>query len=219
MMHDTPAPMFSMSMKAGESLMQDLERAILSSQNAQVKTKQRFQNWKAVVKQPADTQSVALVEAGLMGFFLDFLFGMPMFSGMSDAAKGLLDVGLMAHSDMGRDKQSTMPDMSALNELISMQSHRRDAAISGHKSQAAQMKKMRQMVMLMVLMMMQDSEEGSGETGGRAPEYAQDVLRHPKLARFKQNRHSLACIRTMFQNQADSVAPRFTGRAPRCEAA
>ena len=210
-------PLYSMSMKAGESLMQDLSRAIQQTQNSQLKTKERFQNWKAVVKQPADAQGGSLVEAGMMGFFLDFLFGMPMFSGVSDAAKGLLDIGLMAHSDTAKDNKSQMPDLGALNALISGQAHRRDAAISGQKMQSAQMKKMRQMVMLMVLMMMQDSEETSGETGGRAPEYAQDVLRHPKLARFKQNRHSLSCIREMFQHQAGTVAPRFN--APRCEAA
>jgi hypothetical protein len=221
MTHD-PTPFFSMSMKAGESLMQDLTRAVAASQAAQVKTKTRFQNWKAVVKQPQDAQATALVEAGMMGFFLDFLFGMPIFSGVSDAAKGLLDIGLMGHSDMGRDNMSAMPDMAALNALISSQSHRRDGALSSQRNQTAQMKKMRQMVMMMLLMMMQDAENGgSGDSEGvslsQAPEFAQDVLRHPKLARFKQNRHSLACIRTMFQNQADTVAPRFN--APRCQAA
>lgn len=219
-MTDQMTPLYSMSMKTGESLIRDLERQLSAVAVTQAKTKAKFQNWKAVVKQPQDNEASGLVEAGMMGFFLDFLFGMPIFSGVSEAAKGMLDIGLMAHSATGKENSNTMPDMAMLNALIGGQGRKRDQALSGQTMQAANMKKMRTVVMMMVMMMMQDAENtesgGSGEgsmlTGDMM---AADVLRHPKLARFKQNRHSLACIREMFQVQAEAVIPKFN--APRCQ--
>lgn len=207
-MTNTTIPLYSMTMKAGESLVGDLERALAEIQASQIKTKTRFQDWKTVAKAPRDPQSTQLIDAGMMGFFLDFLFGMPMFSGVSDAAQGMMQVGLMAHQDMGR--ANAKPSSISFEDLLSSQRRVMNGALSDQKSQAAQMKKMRQMAMLMLWMMMnQDDSDGSqGESEGHEM-IATDVLRHPKLARFKQNRHSLSCIREMFQNQAVSVAPRF----------
>ena len=74
------------------------------------------------------------------------------------------------------------------------------------KTQTDKMKTLKQMALMILAAMQEDAAEGTSEgRSGGSDDVVPDVLRDPKVARFKQNRHSMNCVRTMFQRQAGQV--------------
>jgi hypothetical protein len=200
------------AMMSGEALIAELNRSILGMQKAKTGTSTKYTNWRARANAgPAgETPSGLVFETLFMSLMFHSLFGMPMFSGLGlgqEAATGLGALGSALHHDMAPHDMNTAEHV-VNTALLAEQKKRFEAISSAQNAQLSEFGDMKKMLMLLMAWMM--AQQQSGKSGsGDSEQVAPDVLRHPKLARFKQNRHSMDCIRSLFKDQAATVTPLF----------
>lgn len=164
----------------------------------------------------------------LAGLVVDGFFGgLPM----SDMMKSLAQFGAMnAQEDYNdsnaspeayfaaqqkemRRKMQKQKGPVAFDELTAMmQQEEALDTVLAEQSQVQQLEMLKYMAMMLMMQIMQ--QERALQTPKSDHGMATDVLRHPKMARFKQNRQSVSCIRTLFQREMRHVAPRMN--APKC---
>lgn len=221
-------PLYSMNVKAGTQLLEEITKAVQSVKSDAVKAPVKKHPHARPQAERKDNPFDLGGSGDMLGFmmgsmFLDMLFGMPMLSMLGEGSHGLAQVGMMNMLEddrMRREKNKAhkeimpMPRAASFDEVV-MAAERSECL----QAVAAQKNKMRQLVMLRQLMAMlmeqmntaqDESDEGKGDgTDGLVV----DVLREPKMARFKQNRQSMACIRTLFARQSTIVVPKMN--APR----
>ncbi len=217
MQHTTaPTPSaFTGTLHKGEELLSQLIEALRESNEQTRKTKRHYQQWRAQPKPQAflrDQQSAAggMLESVLTEMVLGSLFGMPMFISLSSAMVDGLH-GAALTSMVGRGAQEESPHAELQEFMLDAETEEEYAAMCAQAlaaQQAQQQEMSRQkklLLMALVTLLMQP------DTAKPRENVVPDVLRHPARARFKQNRHSIDCIRSAFSRQADSVlAPRFS---------
>lgn len=214
-MSATVTPLYNMNVVAGEALMNQIALQLKVMQDAKTTTQKRYSDWRSIAYEPAPSaqQSNELIATSLVTVLLDGLFGMGLFSGLGDAAHGMAQMTAMEHASRGNSQLQRSAQLNeALNKRLFQTSQ------GAQNGQTQQMKLLQQMMaMLLMSMLTQQGGDETGSAGGSKGQQANaknadvvpDVLRHPAVARFKQNRQSIACIRTMFQRQADVVTPKF----------
>ena len=201
------------AMMSGESLMAELMHSIQATQRVKSGTSAKYTNWRAKASStnPAvETPSGLIFETLFMSFMFHSLFGLPMFSGFhlgQDAATGLGALGSALHHDMAPSDAKTM-ERFVNQALLSEQKKRFDDISSAQNAQLSEFGDMKKMLMLLMAWMVSQQNGGKSDSG-ESEHVAPDILRHPKLARFKQNRHSMDCIRSQFKSQAATVTPLF----------
>lgn len=223
------SPLYSMNIQTGNQLLKEINKAIQTAQaGASKNAKHPFAMPKApkqnemVAEAPATNNGGGDIFSCLIGsLFLDMFFGgMPIMSGMGEATRGLAQIGLMngveaAHETQQPRKMRMNPApqraVSFDDVLMTAQQTEHLQAVASQTNKMRQMVMLRQMLAMLVAQMMNNmQEEGEGKSGGDGG-LVPDVLRDPKLARFKQNRQSISCIRTLFQRQTASLKPAFSG--------
>lgn len=195
------------SLNQGHHLADQLVKALRQSQNGYNQTKNRHQAWRAK-SQPDNDMSEMF--GALLG---DTMFAGALSSPLMDLVEGLIDV---MHAN-----QENTPRAARQREEKAAQHYEVDAEMEeayttlvtqilrAHKEQQEQLQKTQRMLVLTMAAMLKEEHAKKQDH-----DIAADVLRKPAVARFKQNRHSMDCIRTAFANQAESIAaPRFN--APR----
>jgi hypothetical protein len=120
-----------------------------------------------------------------------------------EATRALGFLGTAAHHDAA-EKCSQPKDMEEILSALLADAQRQQfiTAENAQTRQAEELAQMKQMMMAILALMLSQQRNAR-----RDAEIVPDVLRDPKLARFKQNRQSLSCIKTLFARQADLVAP------------
>lgn len=217
-------PLHSANIDAGDALMKQIAAQLQAMQQAntmpQATTQANSKDWLSFVEEPKTvSDSNDFVASTLVTVLLDSLFGFGLFSSMGQAAQGVAQMTAMEHATRGNQPNGQLQRTAMLNDELNKRAFAMNT--SGQKKQTQQMKMLQQMMAMLLMNMLsnQSEDEGSDEGEGmvrakkKQNDVVNDVLRHPTMARFKQNRQSIACIRTMFQRQADIVAPKFA--APR----
>lgn len=175
-----------------------------------------------------DTSGADILSCLLGSLFMDFFLGMPLFQGLgggmgmgmgagfSEATQGLAHIGVMN----AVDSQNTAPHLRGMPKasrstsfddiLITAQQTEHLQAVANQTNKMRQMVMLRQMMAMLLTQMVNAQDQEEGKSGGGSDGLVPDVLRDPKLARFKQNRQSISCIRTLFQRQSDMIAPRHS---------
>ncbi len=202
----------------GESLLQELNRSILKTASGRKTTQSRYGNWRASTTGNAssgETPGGMVFETLMMSLLMQTLFGLPMFQGFgfsNDTVQGLAALGSGLHHSAASDGPREMFDGPSISQsLMNSQRTRFQNASRAQDARVDQLQDMKKHILLILTWLMLQEEKGdSGEGEAIAP----DILRHPKLARFKQNRHSMECIRTLFKNQAAVVTPVFGAPRP-----
>jgi hypothetical protein len=194
---------------SGESLVREINRSILSIQNTTKSTQSRYKTWTMQAKAPqrsgsGETPMATMFEMTLMSCLVHALFGLPMMQGLGLADQTVDALGYVAggaHHSLadGRFAPRTVRGPGA--HMMALEQHRVQNALSSQKDKVGELLSMKEMIMALLILMLAGETKGDSGKGGEDM-LAPDVLRHPKLARFKQNRHSLDCIRSMFQEQA-----------------
>lgn len=203
------------------ALLADMNAAMTALQGRRRDNAQRRREWQALKRDNAPSSlggsmSGVMFENMLMGLLVESLFGMPVFSGLDlsdETVRSLGFLGTAMHHDMtekkGADDKQNDPDRDPiLDEFISMaaldgQKARLDNADARHAAQMAELQQLKRLIMvLMAAMAAQNRDKARKRDADLVP----DVLRDPKMARFKQNRHSMACIKTLFKRQVAQVA-------------
>ena len=200
------------TVNTGESLLHELTRSLRTTQATQAQTKARYGQWRAMANPaPTETATGMIFETMLMSLLMQTLFGMPMLSGFGvsdDAIHGLGALGSGMHHEQS-DRQSHSIEKAALinQALVDAQRARMTQLSHTQSAKTQQLTAMKRAIATLLISLM-NAEEDTGSSEGDEG-LVPDVLRHPKLARFKQNRHSISCVRTMFKNQANAVVPQF----------
>jgi hypothetical protein len=181
--------------------------ALQKSQRATRTTKNRYQAWRGQSKPTTSNDTSAL----LLNTLLGGLFGAPIFDSLGPALTDMLEGAMITNAA----DTAIRPSREEARRYVA--DHAMEEAyadlfsqfIAEQQAQQREMNKNKKMLMLaMLAILMQDDDQEE------EPELvvAGDVLRRPSYARFKQNRHSMDCIRSAFARQADSVtAPVFKG--------
>lgn len=195
-------PLYTMSIASSESLLQELVQSLATVRTTQQKNTRKYQNWRAVANNPATQNDQMMGGNMLFNFLLEGLFGMPLFAGLSDMTQGMAHMGAMSLTDREQERRVVDPYSMDLADAAY------ENARARNKAQEKQLQMWQHMAMLMLMAMLQQQAQ-QGEKSGDADGLVPDILRHPTMARFKQNRASVACIRTMFQRQADAVTPSY----------
>lgn len=227
--------LFAANLRDSESLMQDLAKSLAKLEAAQKITQRAAKahsQWRPSAPSQSDPGTQAMMNSLLTTFLLDGLFGMPMVSsmfqnpmlaGMAEPMHALAQVGMMMGME---DEDEIEPGFYVPSPKAQKAAHFDDVvfaaekkaymkAVTAQKNQKRQMVMMKRMVMMLMLQIMQQQNED--EEGGGGEALVPDALREPKLARFKQNRQSVSCIRTLFMRQADIVSvPRVRAPHLRC---
>lgn len=211
-------PLHAQNIDAGDALMKQIADQLQAMEQIKKATQK---DWQSLVQSTAAPQASGngsndFMATTLVTVLLDSLFGFGMFSGMGDAAHGMAQMTAMEHTTRGNGQ---MQRTAQLNEELNKRAF---ALSTGSQKKQTQQIKMLQQMMAMLLMNMLSSQSGEDEGSeegemfkakAKNDDMVHDVMRHPAMARFKQNRQSIACIRTMFQRQADIVTPKMN--APR----
>lgn len=216
-------PMYSMNIQSGAQLLKEINKAIQTAQDSQVKkpkhpyavpTKQS--NEMTGFQTSADNGGGEMMSCLLGTMFLDMLFGMPVFQGLGDASRGLAQIGLMSAQEDEHEKPvlrsvPKQPQRVASFDEILMAAQQTEhlKAVASQTNKMRQMAMMRQMLAMLLTQMLTQQDQTEGKSGSGEGGLVPDVLRDPKLARFKQNRQSISCIRTLFARQASMTAPKF----------
>lgn len=199
-----------------------LQGALKNLQKTKDRTDARYAQWRDIAAQPApmpvapSPAESAPMAGMLLAALLDNLFGgLPLFQlfggMMGDGISGAAGLGMMATADDTTTSKESLHRSAGLNSALKHSQVKKYRNASA--SQQAQMQLLQEMAALL-LMNMAAQQRGETTTDGEGDEgLVPDVLRHPKMARFKQNRHSMSCIRTLFSHETDITVPRFT--APR----
>ena len=187
----------------GHELIAQLTATLRHAQHETRHTKSQLKQWRAQSKPTPHTNDTSSM---MMSSLLGGLFGLPLFDSLSPAiAQGLQAAVLMDGANDSRSDRSRSRYQidQTLEDHYSDLFHAFLSEQTIHQKTMKHQKKMVLMALLAMLMQEEDTEH--------APELvAGDVLRRPSYARFKQNRHSMDCIREAFQRQADSVTtPQF----------
>lgn len=212
---NTPTPsVFNSTLQNGEELLAQLVEALRESNQQTRATKSRYQNWRGQAKPQAfvrDGQNAggSLFEAMFTEMVLGGLFGMPMFGSMAPGmVEGLHGASLTGMVGRGAQEDSTAAELQRFIEDSDLEDHYAELCeqvLAAQRAQQLEMTRQKKMLLLAMMALLMQTPAKPRE------ELAQDVLRHPARARFKQNRHSIDCIKSAFARQADSVlAPRFT---------
>ena len=216
-------PLYTMSIPSSEALLKEVTEQLAAVQKAQQQNKRRYQNWKSVANNPQGHDSMMSGNM-LFSFLLEGLFGLPFFSGFSEIGQGMAHMGAMQLSDQPDTRKVADPYDLDMTDRAYGKASKHNAA------QQKQLEMWQQMTMMLILMMMQQLQQQQGESGSggavgpdrfgmpkrKGEDLVPDALRDPKMARFKQNRATISCIRTMFQRQADAVVPRYSAPKYMC---
>ena len=211
-------PLYNMNVVAGEALMNQIASQLKTMQQTKAANTKKYSDWQSVITEPAKpaSQGNEFLATTLISVLLDGLFGMGLFSGMSDAVQGVAHISAMEHTTRGNNPQ--MQRTAQINEALNQRNI--SGAQTAQKNQMQQMKMLQQMMaMLLMNMVSQQSEEGEEAAGGstgqstRHQDVVNDDYRQIDIARFKQNKHSMHDIRASFARQVKMVTPKQT--APR----
>lgn len=214
------SPLYSMNIQAGNQLLKEINKAVQSAQGQMKKNAKHPFAMPAAQAAPAkpataDNGGGDIFGALLGSIFLDMFFGMPMMQGLGDASRGLAQIGLMNAIEDEQPEQrmrKPAPRAASFDEiLMTAEQTEHLQAVASQTNKMRQMVMLRQMMAMLMAQIMNAQEEGEGKSGSGEGGLVADVLREPKLARFKQNRQSISCIRTLFQRQSAMVsAPKFS---------
>lgn len=197
-------------LRDGQNVLRDLDRDLKKSQAARRTTQKRRSEWRKQNAPQGDNLGISgvMFENMLMGLLCQSLFGLPMLSGLGFADETIQALGVLGtalHHDATEKNDAPEMDeaetVSAL--LLAAERAQFDNAEDAQSRQAAELAHLKKMVtVLMAAMVLQQR---------RAPreEMVSDVLREPNIARFKQNRQNLSCVKTLFARQAQMVAPKL----------
>jgi hypothetical protein len=199
------------------TLLADMNAAMATLKGRRKETAARRRDWQALKKEntPAvvGLPSGVMFENMLMGLLVEGLLGLPVFSGLDladETVRGLGFLGTALHHDAAeKDGHPIRDDAPVLESFLSMavldgQKARLDNTDAAHKMQMAELAQLKKM---MLMLMAAVAAQNRARDADRNADLVPDVLRHPKIARFKQNRHSMTCIKTMFQRQSNMMAP------------
>lgn len=211
-------PQFSIhSVEAGEAMIQNITAQMQALRAVKKKNHQRHTDWRALMEEEhyapvAPTQTMDMSSMSLLMMLLQCLFGLPVFGGMGEMLKGVIEVAAL---NMADENNPNMARIKQINKTLSDTQYHK--AMRGNQNQMQQMEMIKQITTLLMMQMQNghqdDEDESAGGSTGQSHGLAADVLRHPTMARFKQNRQSVSCIRTLFQRQVEQVAPSYS--APR----
>ena len=204
---------YQMELNAGNALMAELGKRLQNLEKTKALTDKRYTQWSSVAAKPAPSsanEGAAPILGMIFSSFFETLFGgmpiMQAFDGMvGDSMQGLGTLGVMGAED---GAHASLQRTGQINHSLKSARIKQHGAAS--KRQADQMEMLRMMMHMMMNMMAEQNGDASGEG---EESLVPDALRDPKMARFKQNRHSISCVRTLFQREAEITAPRF--EAPR----
>jgi hypothetical protein len=194
------------SLEAGEAMMKEIS-AQMNALRATKKTNiKRHTDWRKLTEEPAPMHRPEndMMGLSILSMLLQCLFGLPVFAGLGETAKGLLQFGIMGAVD---EENPTLSHVKRLNKTLNDTQFNK--AMNKNADQIQQMEMVKAITALLIAHMGGHTEEESTSGGSSDDGLIPDVLRHPTVARFKQNRHSMSCVRTLFQRQAEAVAPRL----------
>lgn len=196
-----------------KALLTMLQTSMRQNARAQQQTRTRYQAWRAQPKAgtPSGNMMLEAMAPALFDAFLGFLFTTPLLAPLGAGPEEAMIAGTAygAWDGMTTRKPATEFNHYVLNDAVNeAQAKTFDETIEAQDAQAQQLETLQQITILLLQLLQQQQKATSTKAEATL---ASDVLRHPQLARFKQNRHSLDCIRTEFAKTADVVAPKFCG--------
>jgi hypothetical protein len=132
-------------------------------------------------------------------------FGLPIFEGLQmadETARALGMLGTAAHHEGSSTKSPSRSNERVFSDMLhAVEEMELAEAETVQEAQARELADIKKMLMAVMAMMMMQQRERKDE------DVAADVLRAPSFARFKQNRHSLDCVRSQFSQQLRMTAP------------
>ena len=197
-----------------------LAQLVLNMRQTQMQanvTQNQYQAWRGQARPQAflrsgnvDDNSITanLLEAVLSQFVMGDIFGIPL----TDTAQGLMMAAQSAH---GAESPTRYPQAQVQryeNDALIEQAYAMfyGAAMDEQQQKQAQAAKLQETLMLLLLsMILEQKNAHAAAQKPKTEEVVPDVLRHPRVARFKQNRHSIDCIREAFSRQVETMMPRF----------
>lgn len=202
------------TVQMGEDLVAQILDALRDSQQITRTTKHRHQQWRATAKPQAFVRDNQNAGADMFGalfaeMVLGGVFGLPMFgqlnAGLTEAMHGAALTGTVGR---GAEENATfdgIQEFVADNGMEEMYASICEQVLAAQRAQQSELSRNKKMLLMAMMTMLLQEERAPRE------EIVPDILRKPAVARFKQNRHSIDCIRSAFARQADSVvAPHFT---------
>ena len=223
----TTTPTYSLNFDASQVLFQDISKAqatiarMTKRTKAKVKTPKRRAKPVAKAKKttPADPAAGTLTTCLLGSILLDTLFGLPLFSGLSEATQGLAHVGLLGAQESYKEayqepaakkapKSRAAPVASTFRDMtLAAKQEELLEMLLAQMGQAEQLALLKQMTKTLMAHIAMQRRSAPGLTP--VQELVPDAYREPKMGQFKQNLHSVSCIRTLFARESRITAPKY----------
>jgi hypothetical protein len=194
---------FATMQKMDPALLQEMlkEMAVLQNEQRRQQQQQKQNSWRNIAKPQESAMDP------LLGMLLSSMLFGGLFGGFGDMGQNLGALGQLGMLNAAEGSSDATPMDQTTDRMAQMSLM--NTVMSGNKSGGG-MDMMSVVLMIMILKALTQNGEAQGETGGNGGEMlAPDILRHPKMARFKQNRQSISCSKTLFKRQMNDVfAPR-----------
>jgi hypothetical protein len=208
MMRTTPSP--DPMMQQGNELAMQLLAAMRTNQQQMHMTTNRYQSWRAqsrpeaFLREDGNGLLEAVVTELLFGG-LGALFGGPSFDMLHDAATVANGVNIAMQDSTAPQLQRFVSD----TEIEQLYKKMYEEELRAQAAQQAKMARTRKVLTAMLAALDAQEAEAPIFAPRAQEEIAGDVLRRPRVAQFKQNRHSssMDCIRESFIRSANTITP------------
>ncbi len=210
MMRTTPSP--SPTMQQGNELAMQLLAAMRTNQHPMQMTRNHYQAWRgqsrpeAFLREDGNGLLEAVLTELLFGGLGALFGGGPVFDMLQDAGRVAYGTNAaLRETDRAPQLQRFVSD----TEIEKLYAAMYEESLRAQAEQQAKMAKTRKILTAMLAAI--DAQEAEAPIFAPRPqeEIAGDVLRRPRVAQFKQNRHSssMDCIRESFIRSANTITP------------
>lgn len=211
MMRNQPA--FPITLQAGQELAVQLLAALRDSQQQTRSTNNHYQAWRgqsrpqAFLREDGGGLFEAMLTEVIMAGLGTLFGGTPLFDTMHSMSQVAYGTNIAMRSD-----NTTQAEIQRFESDKALEAAYALIHAETLQKQAEQQQKLAKTQKMLAAMMKALDEQANDEPlfpHRPQEEIAGDVLRRPRVAQFKQNRHSPAmdCIRSAFERSANTITP------------